>query len=522
MKNFYPLVYIFIVLTILVSCKNDQDRDGVVDSKDECADTRSGEEVDEKGCSPSQLAESTPNCEDKGGVVFMDHEIILRFPEGDKDLERLKVIRENSDEIDYKLKEKFGEILKKYYEEGPDLDSLISAVMDFEFCSCGYLSPVLVKLNPDFTFETETKLDNLKKKDTAEADVEGDLNFNFSVFPNETTKEDSKLYLAEDNGEFIKLRGEFESQSNNVIAILDTGLDLMGQYHDSENDAQNLIYKFKEFDSSSKCLGTYKGSGWNFVDDNDNFNEDSSGSGHGTLVTRALTNELDHLGLRDNYSLLPLKVFNSEGKGSYWNVVCAMAYINDIQRETRNVNTGSQGDIKLINASFGGSFEALPDAEIGILKKFIDDLENSALFVTSAGNCGEDTDNSILHFPSGYSSKNIVSVGGYKMGENSILTIDQSSNYGITSIDVAAPFTLNKLETYIMDGGAKVFGSATVQGTSYSTPLVSAKIFEIYLNNLGKKPEEIIEIFYENPNTQQDVNLGSFFRSSRFYEPKQK
>ncbi len=382
--------------------------------------------------------------------------------------------------------------------------------------ACGDLSPILVTLDP--TFGIETKLDNLKK-DTAEGGVEGDLNFSFNLLPNETPNEISEFTINPPPllEVFKKIKPDFISQSNNVIAVLDTGIDLLGQYStdNTVTEAKKLIYQYNDVSGSENCLLKYGGSGWNFVDNNSNFYDDNEGIGHGTLVTKTLTNELDLLGIVD-YSILPLKVFDNKGKGSYWKINCAMAYLNEIQEKTQNLD--GKGDIKLINASFGGSFDLLTVDDLGVMKSFIDSLENSALFVTSAGNCGENTDTAISHFPSGYTSKNIVSVGGYKRGENSSLKKDISSNFGKESIDVAAPFTLNELAVIILGSGA---GSAKVEGTSYSTPLVSAKLFEILLKNPGAIPAKVIQEFYEQPNTEQDGNLDNFFKESGFYEPKQ-
>ncbi len=523
MKYLNYLICTFLMLLVLISCncnRNDSDCDGVVDSEDYCRNTPSGEKVDKNGCTKSQLEDDDddgiPNWAECGeeNVVFSKTEVVFRFPR--KDIENLRKSQDDRDD----LINAFGDILDKYYEivtTDFSFDDLIKSIETIELCACGDLSPVLVTFSSDF--DIETKLDNLKE-DTSEGGVEGDLNFNFNLLLNETPNEVAGFNIAPLPGEFKSIKPSFISESKKVIAVLDTGIDLLGQYSTDFRitGAERFIYKYDGLSDSNDCLNAYDGTGWNFADDNSNFYDDHSGIGHGTLVTKTLTNELARLKITD-YSILPLKVFDNQGKGSYWKINCAMAYLNEIQENTQNAT--SRGDIKLINASFGGSFTALHADDLGVMKSFIDSLGDSALFVTSAGNCGEDTDSTITHFPSGYTSDNIVSVGGYKMEGSSSLDKDVFSNYGINNIDVAAPFALGKLEAYIIDNtGTRVLGTTKVEGTSFSTAFVSAKLFEIQFNKPGSSPVEIIEIFNFD-HTGIESNLSEFFKESRFYKPEQ-
>lgn len=518
----YPILTFFVFL-VLASCNEvDSDGDGVADAVDQCINTPLGESVNKDGCSITQLADDDndgiPNSEEcqEESIVFSKTEVVFRFPK--EDVVRLKSLESDSIKIIYGFKN----ILKKYYKiESTEftIDDLINAIENFEFCACGDLSPVLVSFDP--SFEIESKLDNIKKE-TAEGGIEGDLNFNFSLLPNEAPNEVSGFYISTPSKKIKEILPKFISTSKKVIAVLDTGVDLLGQYSDDGQltGAKSFIYSYDDPNNTNTCLTQYGGSGWNFVNNNYNFYDDQTGIGHGTLVTKTLTNELDLMGITD-YSILPLKVFDHKGRGSYWKINCAMAYLNEIQENTLNAN--SQGDIKLINASFGGSFNALKADDLAVMKSFIDSLDESVLFVASAGNCGDDTDAANVHFPSGYSSKNIVSVGGYTLGEDNLsIARDIFSNYGTKSIDVAAPFALNKLKVNIIGNNSTItMGSTVVEGTSFSTPLVSAKLFELQLKNPELSPKDIIAKLYGSSNTNQIGNLDPFFKESRIYKPLQ-
>lgn len=510
-----------LLLFVFVGCEEeDSDNDGVVDANDLCLNTPLNETVDANGCSTNQLEDDDndgiPNwaeCE-KESIETSKTEVIFRLPR--EDVNRLQALVSDDDKLTFE----FGEMLAKYYKfEHPTIsyEDFITAINTIEFCACGDLSPVLVSF--DATFDIETKLDNLKK-DTSEEGVEGDINFNFTLLPNETPNIASNFELTPSPSELKGIKESFYKSSPNVIAILDTGVDLLGQYSTDGTTAGATEFIYKSSAAANDCISAYDGTGWNFVNNTYNFYDDHTGIGHGTLVTKTLTNELEQLGVTD-YSILPLKVFNDQGKGSYWKINCAMAYLTEIQETTKSQN--NSGDIKIINASFGGSFGGLKADELGVMKSFIDGFEDSAIFVASAGNCGYDTDAASNHFPSGYTSDNLVSVGGYALDENNEIQKDVFSNYGLKSIDLAAPFTLTQLEVYLLsNNGTKTLAGTKVKGTSFSTPLVSAKLFEILINEPTLIPKDAIQKLYSDGNTVPEENLNLYFKEARIYQALQK
>lgn len=229
------------------------------------------------------------------------------------------------------------------------------------------------------------------------------------------------------------------------IAVIDTGLDFL----------RNPTYLYGT-NGLQECYETT--SGWNFVDDTDNIMDDQ---GHGTAVTSIITSKLNQQNV--DYRILPLKVFNEAGYGSYWDVVCAFGYIKKIQQEG--------GRLDIVNTSFGGLMPGVK--EQSVLSGIIADISNKSVVIASAGNNGQNTDNNGNdHFLSSFTSTNLLAVGGFQLIERNAgyepenIMLHPDSNYGKVSIDVAAPFTDNYVlqanETYLLSG------------TSYATALVSS------------------------------------------------
>lgn len=205
-----------------------------------------------------------------------------------------------------------------------------------------------------------------------------------------------------------------------VVAIIDTGVqilheDLLGQFVTG--------YDFYNDDSS-----VYDGA----LDD------------HGTHIAgtiAALDNNLGVVGVAPNIQIMPLKFLGPNG-GSTFDAILAIEYAE--------VNGAD-----IINASWGSyrKSKALESA----IKNF------SGPFVAASGNGGLNTDRR-PHYPSSYKSANIVSVAAIDREGNKA----SFSNYGATSVDVAAP-GVSILSTYPTDSG---YYFAYMSGTSMATPHV--------------------------------------------------
>ncbi|WP_062061672.1 S8 family peptidase [Aquimarina longa] len=247
------------------------------------------------------------------------------------------------------------------------------------------------------------------------------------------------------------------------IAILDTGVD-----YDFFPD--RFLYNSS---NTSNCQDEI--SGWDFVNHD---NDPKDDQGHGTVVTKIITNQLDLYNIA--YSIMAVKTFDQNGVGSYWSNVCGINYLAKKQ------------DNFIVNTSFG--FYGITDQDI--FKNIVDSASDRLLLVSSAGNHGVDTDVSgNEHFPSGYDSANILTVGGYIKGDffaspiygspyiSGILKAD-GSNYGNSSVDALASYnehTINLSYTTKPRDGFNV----SVQGTSFAAAEVTARAAQLSRQTSG-------------------------------------
>ncbi|MEN1783694.1 MAG: S8 family serine peptidase [Bacteroidota bacterium] len=327
-----------------------------------------------------------------------------------------------------------------------------------EMCSCG--DTRIQRWTIADTLNIEDAIRNLKRQGGSSG-VEGDRDFIASMERIPDFKPFDRPISQVDG-----LVGRKES-AEITIAVMDTGLDI-GQYQDTSGSFSIELFPSGEY---SGCYGSNLGSisGWNFVDNSPEIKDDH---GHGTYVTKIITDELDKLMVK--YQILPLKVFNGSGEGSYWDMICAMAYLKDI------VKNG--GVIPILNTSFGGYVASKDFQESSILKAMLKEMEESVLVVASAGNSGLDTDNgSDSHFLSSYTAPNLMGVGGHNGKDEAMaVEIDSLSNYGKISIDITVPFRGYATSALNLAGGTN---SLSLAGTSYSAAYVSALTAVTYLNN---------------------------------------
>ena len=251
-----------------------------------------------------------------------------------------------------------------------------------------------------------------------------------------------------------------------TVAVLDTGV-----MYDYPGFTAPFLYNSDQ----DACVnnGQTELFGWNFVDDNNNPYDDHYGR-HGTIVTNLIMSKMDVANV--NYQILPVKVANRNGNISYFDALCGFQY------------AANKPDVKIINMSFGWYHH-----ERELLQKFIEDVEDTILVISSAGNSGVNTDQ-IPHYPSSYDAENVIAVAGLRGGNsnsgsnnsntsfldivnnvpygNSNSLLADFSNRGQLSVDIAAPgeyipFTYNNEIIYI-------------DGTSFSAALTTGFMGSLY------------------------------------------
>lgn len=206
---------------------------------------------------------------------------------------------------------------------------------------------------------------------------------------------------------------------NNVAWILDSGIDL--DHPDLNVDASR---GFNAFTS---------GKDGKSLDD---------GNGHGTHVAgtiAAIDNNEGVIGVAAGTTVIPIKVLDSRGSGSYSGVIAGVDYV---------AANGASGDVA--NMSLGGPVSvALENAISGA-------AQNGIRFMLAAGNEAQDANNVS---PARLNGNNIYTISSMAQGDN----WSSFSNYGNPPVDYCAPGSSIK-STW------KNGGYSTISGTSMATP----------------------------------------------------
>lgn len=166
-------------------------------------------------------------------------------------------------------------------------------------------------------------------------------------------------------------------------------------------------------------------------------------NGHGSHVAGtvgAIDNTIDALGVAPNTTVIPVRVLDRRGSGSYSGVMAGVDHVG------ANASPGDCANMSL----GGGANQELDDAVVAA-------SENSgAFFVIAAGNDGDDANN---YSPARANGSNVWTISATDSSD----TMPSWSNYGNPPVDYAAPgvsiFSLWK------DGGTN-----TISGTSMAAP----------------------------------------------------
>jgi hypothetical protein len=239
------------------------------------------------------------------------------------------------------------------------------------------------------------------------------------------------------------------NNQNVTVAVLDTGID-----YNYFGFNQPLLYNNTNNPDPCKQDGMVDYFGWDFVNqDNDPFDE---GYGHGTRVVNIIKDVLQQHNV--NFQILPVKVFDQNGEGTYFDILCGFKYATN------------NPDVKIINMSFGWY-----DHQFPLLEKFIAASQDRVLITTSAGNYGVNTDQ-ILHLPSGYENENIIATAALDRHLGGV-ALAPFSNYGTYTIDVAAKGS--NIPFYITPSHP-IF----LAGTSYANAYMTAHAVTQYMQGM--------------------------------------
>lgn len=192
-----------------------------------------------------------------------------------------------------------------------------------------------------------------------------------------------------------RVNGGVTYTGNNVAWVIDTGIDL--DHEDLNVDASRGFNAF----TSGRDGGS--------LDD---------GNGHGTHVAgtiAALDNNVGVIGVAAGATVIPVKVLDSRGSGSYSGVVAGVDHV---------AANGSAGDVA--NMSLGGPIsQALDDAVLAA-------AANGIKFALAAGNDGADANDSS---PARVNHANVVTISAIDVNDS----FASWSNWGNPPVDYAAP-----------------------------------------------------------------------------------
>jgi len=278
---------------------------------------------------------------------------------------------------------------------------------------------------------------------------------------------------------------------NATIFLLDTGLD--------ENGTDNASSYLMEVAPVDDCYNINTASGYNYTDEscNTNFSDDQ---GHGTFGFNAITNEMNQ---PDHIDVVPLKIFDQEGKGSLFDMTCAIYHAVDHNADIINLSAGYQGQ------------------RSGILESAINYARENGVFIcTAAGNDALDID-STPQYPAYFASQyhyvynqygaviesfrydNVISVASIDADDS----LSEFSNYGQESVTLSAY-------------GDKIHSNGSIaSGSSMATYFVARELaLEIATDN-NRSYKDVWTDFAINCLDDNDATIGKTITGKQLNVP---
>ena len=276
-----------------------------------------------------------------------------------------------------------------------------------------------------------------------------DLNFDVIVNSTNASPSTQQISLVNSYQSYIK-----NTNSGITIAVFDTGIK------PDAGDDSNPIFQDQFLYNSNNDAFPQTISGWDFVN-NDNNCLDDDPNLHGTAVSSIITNILN----ADNipHQIMPIKICNSDGKASYFNLLCALNY-------------SLEQNVSVLQMSLGWYNNDPGNLVDSIFLDLVNQHPNTTI-ICSAGNDGVNNDVA-LHCPSGYNAENIIAIASCKQNQSNI---SDWSNYGA-----------NKVDFYAHGENINFLGNI-IEGTSFASPKVAAIVARLKHENQALSSDEVLQ-----------------------------
>ncbi|MBE9209374.1 S8 family serine peptidase [Nostoc sp. LEGE 06077] len=267
-----------------------------------------------------------------------------------------------------------------------------------------------------------------------------------------------------------------------VVAVIDTGVD-----YNHEDLKNNIWTNTKEIagngvdDDGNGYVDDVRG--WNFVNNNNNTLDQN---GHGTHVSGTIAGEKNNYGVTGiayDAKIMPVKVLNDSGSGSYSAIANGIYYA---------ANNGAN----VINLSLGGSFSNKT------LQNAIEYANSKGVVVVmAAGNDGGSQPN----YPARYAKNTGIAVGAVDRN-NSLANFSNRS--GTSQL------------AYVTAPGVDVYSTvpnnqyATYSGTSMATPHVAGVVALMLSANRNLTPAQVSQIITETAGSNTQNSTSSISTST--------
>lgn len=270
-----------------------------------------------------------------------------------------------------------------------------------------------------------------------------------------------------------------------VVAVVDTGVAY-------ENYSEIInFYRVVRYYQAPDLARTKFVAGYDFVNNDTHPNDDE---GHGTHVTgtiaQSTNNSIGVAGIAFDTSVMPVKVLDSGGSGTYADVADGIIWAAD-------------NGADVINLSLGG-----PSASTTLMNACVYASNKGVTLVCSAGNDGEAT----LGYPAAY-DQCCIAVGATRYDEAKTFY----SNFG-NSLDIMGPggdLNVDQNNDGAADGVLQQtfgnsyndFGYWLYQGTSMAAPHVSGVAALIISTGVAGTPAEVREVLQ---STAKDLGASGW------------